>query len=110
MQTPCLHGKVGHERSTRILVAQVGISGSTKLGRSVILAGQVGLVGHIEIGDFAIVAAQSGVPKSLEGGKVYFGYPARPIAETMRIDAALGHLPDLLRRVSALEKKTKTDT
>jgi UDP-3-O-[3-hydroxymyristoyl] glucosamine N-acyltransferase len=99
-----------HVGENSILVAQVGISGSTKLGRSVILAGQVGLVGHIEIGDFAIVAAQSGVPKSLEGGKVYFGYPARPIAETMRIDAALGHLPDLLRRVSALEKKTKTDT
>ena len=88
-----------------IIVAQVGISGSTKLGKSVILAGQAGLVGHIEIGDGAIVAAQAGVSKSLEGGKAYTGYPARPLMETRRIDAALSQLPDLLKRVKEIEKK-----
>lgn len=88
-----------------IIVAQVGISGSTKLGKSVILAGQVGLVGHIQIGDGAIVGAQSGVSKSLEGGRTYFGYPARPIGETTRIEAALKQLPDLLKRVKAIEKQ-----
>jgi UDP-3-O-[3-hydroxymyristoyl] glucosamine N-acyltransferase len=88
-----------------IIVAQVGISGSTKLGKSVILAGQVGLVGHIEIGDGAIVGAQAGVSKSLEGGKAYTGYPARPLMEVRRTDAALRHLPELLKRVSTIEKK-----
>ncbi len=87
-----------------IIVAQVGISGSSKLGKAVILAGQVGLAGHIEIGDGAIVGAQSGVSKSLEGGKVYFGYPARPIMESKRIEAALRHLPELMKRVSQLER------
>ncbi len=92
-----------------IIVAQVGISGSTKLGKSVILAGQAGLAGHLEIGDGAIVAAQAGVAKSLEGGKVYTGSPTRPLMETRRIDAALRHLPELLKRVSALEKKPKDE-
>ncbi|MEE9442089.1 MAG: UDP-3-O-(3-hydroxymyristoyl)glucosamine N-acyltransferase [candidate division Zixibacteria bacterium] len=88
-----------------IIVAQVGISGSTKLGKAVILAGQVGVVGHIEIGDGAIVGAQSGVSKSLEGGKMYFGYPAKPIMETKRIEASLRKLPDLIRRVRKLEEE-----
>ncbi len=88
-----------------IIIAQVGISGSSKLGKSVILAGQVGLVGHIEIGDGAVVGAQSGVSKSLEAGRVYFGYPARPIMETKRIEASLRQLPELIKRVSRLEKK-----
>src|SRR4030043_92643 len=34
-----------------IIVAQVGIAGSTKIGSNVILAGQVGVADHIEIGD-----------------------------------------------------------
>ena len=53
------HNVVVGEHS--LLVAQVGVSGSTKLGRRVILAGQVGLTGHIELGDGVRVGAQSGV-------------------------------------------------
>jgi UDP-3-O-[3-hydroxymyristoyl] glucosamine N-acyltransferase len=89
-----------------IIVAQVGISGSTRLGKGVVLAGQVGLVGHIEVGDLAMVGAQSGVAKSIEGGKAYFGSPARPMMEAKRIEAALRNLPELMKRVSALEWKT----
>ncbi len=92
-----------------IIVAQVGISGSTKVGKNVILAGQVGTVGHIEIGDGAMVGAQSGVSRSLEGGKKYFGYPAKPIGESMRIEAALRKLPDLIKRVKQLEKHLEKD-
>lgn len=88
-----------------IIVAQVGISGSTKLGRSVILAGQVGLVGHIEIGDGAMVGAQSGVNHSLDGGQAYFGYPARPMMESKRIEALVRKLPELFKRMRALEQK-----
>lgn len=94
-----------HIGENSIIVGQVGISGSTKLGKNVILAGQVGLVGHIEIGDGAMVGAQSGVSKSLEGGKAYFGYPARPIMETKKIEAALRHLPDLMKKVNKIEKE-----
>jgi UDP-3-O-[3-hydroxymyristoyl] glucosamine N-acyltransferase len=93
-----------------MIVSQVGISGSTKLGNNVVLAGQVGLVGHIEIGDGSIVAAQSGVAHSIPPGKTYFGYPAREIMETKKIEAALRRLPELLKRVRELEKKLNSES
>lgn len=93
-----------------IIVSQVGISGSTKIGNGVILAGQVGLVGHIEIGDGVRVGAKSGVHKSLPPGKTVFGYPAREIMESKRIEAALPRLPDLLKRVRKIEKKLGDDS
>lgn len=89
------------------IAAQAGISGSTKIGNGVILAGQVGLVGHIELGDKVTVAAQSGVVKNVEPGTVLFGSPAREIMQAKRIEASLGRLPNLVRRLAALEKKLK---
>jgi UDP-3-O-[3-hydroxymyristoyl] glucosamine N-acyltransferase len=93
-----------------IIVSQVGISGSTKLGNGVVLAGQVGLVGHIEIGDGVQIGAQSGVSKSIPAGKRVFGYPARDFMETARIEGSLTKLPELLKRVHALEKKLSQDS
>lgn len=90
-----------------IIVSQVGISGSTKLGNGVILAGQVGLVGHLEIGDGVQIAAQSGITKSIPPGEAYFGSPARPMMEAKRIEASLGRLPELLRRVKRIEDTLK---
>jgi UDP-3-O-[3-hydroxymyristoyl] glucosamine N-acyltransferase len=87
-----------------ILVAQVGVSGSSRLGRGVILAGQVGVADHVTIGDGALVGAQSGVPSSLEAGGKFLGAPARPMLEAKRIMAAETRLPELLRRVRALER------
>jgi UDP-3-O-[3-hydroxymyristoyl] glucosamine N-acyltransferase len=86
-----------------IIISQSGISGSTKIGNRAILAGQVGLVGHIEIGDDVQIGAKSGVAKSVEAGKTIFGYPARDIMLTKRIEAALLRLPELLKRVRKLE-------
>lgn len=88
-----------------IIVAQVGISGSTTLGDNVVLAGQVGTVGHITIGDNAIVMAQSGVSKSVPANTHMFGYPARPLDEAKRINAAIGLLPKLYDKVKKLEKE-----
>lgn len=87
-----------------VMAAQTGISGSTRIGRNVMIGGQVGVVGHISIGDRAQIGAQSGVAKSVPEGEVFFGYPARPIRKTMRIDACLNNLPELVKRVRALEK------
>jgi UDP-3-O-[3-hydroxymyristoyl] glucosamine N-acyltransferase len=86
-------------------VAQVGISGSTKIGNQVTLAGQVGVVGHLTIGDNAVIAAQSGIMNNVEPGAVLFGSPARPHRETMKIQAILSKLPELYDTVKALKKK-----
>lgn len=62
------------ERS--IIVAQVGIAGSSQIGNDVVLAGQVGISGHVHIGDKAVVAAQGGVASDIDAGKVVGGSPA----------------------------------
>ena len=87
-----------------ILVAQVGVSGSSRLGRGVVLAGQVGIADHVTVGDGVLVGAQGGVPSSLEAGGKFLGTPARPMLEAKRIMAAETRLPELLRRVRALER------
>ena len=87
-----------------ILVAQVGVSGSSRLGRGVILAGQVGVADHVSVGDGALVGAQAGVPSDLAAGGRYLGTPARSILEAKRIFAAETRLPELLLRVRALER------
>ena len=90
-----------------VIAAQTGISGSTKIGAGVIVGGQVGFVGHIEIGDNTSIGAQSGVSKSLPANAVYFGYPAKPIMQAKREEAALRKLPDLIKRISEMEKQLK---
>ena len=87
-----------------VIVAQAGISGSTRVGERVTMAGQVGISGHIEIGDGTIIAAQSGVAKSLPGG-VWFGYPAVPFAQAKQQIAWIHRLGKLFARVKEIEKK-----
>jgi UDP-3-O-[3-hydroxymyristoyl] glucosamine N-acyltransferase len=88
-----------------LLVAQVGIAGSTKLGNYVVLAGQVGIAGHLKIGSQVVVAAQTGVMNDIPDGEKWLGTPARPDRDMKRQYIAVRHLPDLLKRVAALERK-----
>jgi UDP-3-O-[3-hydroxymyristoyl] glucosamine N-acyltransferase len=87
-----------------VIVAQTGISGSTRVGERVTMAGQVGIVGHVEIADGSVIAAQSGVSKSVPGG-VWFGYPAGPIDEVKQQIAWIRSLGKLFARVKEIEKK-----
>ena len=61
-----------------VIVAQVGIAGSTTLEDFVVLGGQVGLAGHLTVGMGAQVAAQSGVAGDIPRGARYGGSPAQP--------------------------------
>jgi UDP-3-O-[3-hydroxymyristoyl] glucosamine N-acyltransferase len=75
-----------------IIVAQVGISGSCEIGDYAVLGGQVGVADHLKIGPGAYVAAKAGVTNSLEGGKVYGGFPAKPVMQWRREVGALSRL------------------
>jgi UDP-3-O-[3-hydroxymyristoyl] glucosamine N-acyltransferase len=88
-----------------LIVSQTGIAGSTKLGNYVILGGQVGLAGHLKIGNRVSVGAQSGVMHNIPDGEKWVWTPAQPDRQAKRQMIAMQQLPDLLRRVSALEKK-----
>jgi len=89
-----------------VIVAQTGISGSTRVGESVLMGGQVGIVGHIEIADGTMIAAQSGITKSVPGG-VWFGSPAVPFAEAKQQIAWIHRLGKLFARVKEIEKKLR---
>jgi UDP-3-O-[3-hydroxymyristoyl] glucosamine N-acyltransferase len=88
-----------------LLIAQVGIAGSTKLGNYVMLAGQVGLAGHIKLGNHVTIAAQSGVMHDIADGETWWGSPAQPSREHKRQFIANRQLPGLLKRLGKIEKK-----
>ncbi len=88
-----------------IVIGQVGIAGSTKIGNYVTLAGQSGLAGHLKIGNNVIVMAQSGVMTNIPDDEHYLGSPAQSDRLVKRQFIAIQQLPDLIRRVRALERK-----
>jgi UDP-3-O-[3-hydroxymyristoyl] glucosamine N-acyltransferase len=88
-----------------LIVSQAGVAGSTKLGNYVILGGQVGLAGHLKIGNRVSVAAQSGVMHNIPDGEKWLWTPAQPDRQAKRQMIAMQQLPELLRRVTELEKK-----
>jgi UDP-3-O-[3-hydroxymyristoyl] glucosamine N-acyltransferase len=88
-----------------LLVAQVGIAGSSRVGARAVLGGQVGVGGHVEVGPGARVGGQAGVTKSIKGGRDYWGTPVREKGEVLRSLAWLGRVPELERRVAQLERR-----
>ena len=85
-----------------LLMAQVGISGSTHIEDGCIIAGQAGLGGHITIGARARIGGQAGVFSSVPAGETWSGYPARPHKESLRAHAAMFKLAGLMRRIERL--------
>jgi len=88
-----------------MLVAQVGMAGSTTTGSNVVLGGQVGLAGHIHLGDRVMVAAKSGVHSSLEPGAIVAGIPAIPHKTWLRTSAAYAKLPEMVREIRELRRQ-----
>ena len=85
-----------------LIMAQVGIAGSSRLGDGCVIAGQAGLGGHIVVGSRARIAGQAGVFGDVPEGETWSGYPARPHRESLRATAALFKLPDMLKRIERL--------
>ena len=89
-----------------LLCAQVGIAGSCTLGDYVVLGGQVGLAGHLTVGSGAMIAAQSGVKDDIPPKTSVWGTPSQPILLEQKIIILRNRLPDLFKRVDALERLT----
>ena len=97
--------QIGHNCSVGklcLIMAQVGVAGSTKIGDGCILAGQAGVGGHVEIGDGARIGGQSGVFGDVPAGETWSGYPARPHRESLRASAALFKLAGMIKRLERL--------
>lgn len=90
-----------------VLASQTGISGSTTIGRRVTIGGQVGMGDHCNLEDGAIVGGQSGIldGKTIRRGEIVWGTPARPLEKFKEQYAWFARLPELARRVRALEDR-----
>ena len=88
-----------------VIVAQVGVSGSTEIGNGVILAGQVGVKDHIKIGDGSIVCGQTGVTGDLPAGSFVSGPFARPHQQELRIQSVQSRLPDMFKQLKEMEAR-----
>lgn len=67
-----------------VIVAQVGISGSTVLEDFVHVGGQAAMAGHLRIGRGSQIGAQAGVISDTPSGAQVLGSPARPRQEFFR--------------------------
>lgn len=94
--------QVGHgsrvEEDT-LLCAQVGLAGSTEIGKNAILAGQVGVAGHCRVGDNVVITAQSGTHGDIPAGSMISGSPGFDHKQWLRATAIFAKLPELARAV-----------
>ena len=99
------HGSQVGEDS--VLAAQVGLAGSTKLGKNVRAGGQAGFAGHLEVGDNAVITAQSATSHDVPPGAVISGSPGIDNSIWLRSVTAFARLPDLVHRIRELEKQVE---
>ena len=92
-----------------LLMAGVGVAGSTRLGNDVILAGHVGVTDHLTIADGARIAAKSAVFGDIPAGASFSGHPARPHRQFLRAQAALYRLAPLIADLEKLVPSGKSD-
>jgi UDP-3-O-[3-hydroxymyristoyl] glucosamine N-acyltransferase len=85
-----------------LIMAGVGIAGSTRVGNDVILAGHVGVTDHLVIGDRARIAAKSAIFGDVPAGASFSGHPARPHRQFLRAQAALYRLAPIVDELERL--------
>lgn len=90
-----------------LIMAQVGIAGSTHIEDDVIVAGQAGIVDHRLIGRGGRVGAQSGVTIDVPPGGAVLGYPARERREWLRAQGALYRLTKIVDELETLVKDSR---
>jgi UDP-3-O-[3-hydroxymyristoyl] glucosamine N-acyltransferase len=92
-----------------LVMAGVGIAGSTRIGNDVILAGHVGVTDHLLIGDRARVAAKSAVFGDIPPGASFSGHPARPHRQFLRAQAALYRVAPIITQLERLVPQAGRD-
>jgi UDP-3-O-[3-hydroxymyristoyl] glucosamine N-acyltransferase len=102
------HGSKVGENS--LICAQTGLAGSSVIGNNVILAGQTGVAGHCSVGDGVILTAQSAVSHDIPPGKMISGSPGFENRTWLRAVSIFQRLPELLKRIDRLEKKTASSS
>jgi UDP-3-O-[3-hydroxymyristoyl] glucosamine N-acyltransferase len=105
--------QVGHGAEIgdhNVLVAYSAIAGSTRTGKGVTMAARTLLLGHLDVGDGATIGAMSMVTGDVPAGGRRTGVPAIEHRDWLRVANAARELPELLKRVAALERAIAAET
>ena len=98
-------GHNAHLGAACLVMAYVGVAGSTHVGDRVILAGGSGLIDNLEIGNDARIGARAVVISDVPDGASYSGYPARPHRDFLRSIATMYQLAPHGKALESLAKE-----
>ena len=85
--------------------AQVGIAGTTKIGKWVLMGGQSGVADHLHVTDGVRIGAKTAVVTSLPERDTYVGFPAIPQRDWLRQTVHLRKLKEYSQSIRSLENK-----
>ena len=103
--------QIGHNceiEDNTVMAAQVGIAGSTIVGKNCVFGGQAAVSGHIKIGDGSKIGPKSGIMSSVKPNSVLLGAPALDFKLAMKTFSIIRNLPELRNDVIELQKKVKS--
>jgi UDP-3-O-[3-hydroxymyristoyl] glucosamine N-acyltransferase len=90
------------------MAAQVGIAGSTIIGKNCVFGGQAGISGHTTIGDGVKIGPQAGVMSSVAPKTVLIGSPAFDYKSALKSFSIIRNLPQLRNDIIELQKNVKS--
>ncbi|MEI7588104.1 MAG: UDP-3-O-(3-hydroxymyristoyl)glucosamine N-acyltransferase [Chitinophagia bacterium] len=93
---------IGHDTQIEencLFAAQVGIAGGVKIKSGVTIWGQAGVNKTLTIGENAVVLSQAAVLSSIEGNKVYMGFPAEDASIKRRELVWIRRIPALWKKI-----------
>jgi UDP-3-O-[3-hydroxymyristoyl] glucosamine N-acyltransferase len=89
-----------------VIAAQTGISGSVTIEDDCVIGGQVGFGDHIRVLSGAVIGSKAGIlPGKIVRPGVWWGIPIQPLDEYKRLNAHLGHLPEMRKEIKELRKE-----
>ena len=89
-----------------VIAAQTGISGSVTIEDDCIIGGQVGFGDHIRVLSGAVIGSKAGIlPGKIVRPGVWWGIPIQPLDEYKRLNAHMGHLPEMRKEIKELKKQ-----
>ncbi len=88
-----------------VMASQVGLSGSTVIGERNVFGGQAATSDHVTVGDNMVFGGRTGIIGDMDTPGEYFGTPAVPLSTAMRVIALQTRLPELFKRMRAMERE-----
>lgn len=88
-----------------ILVSQVGIAGSSRIGNHCTFGGQAAVAGHLKVGDNVTIGGRGGVTNDVESNQVLSGLPVMPHRDWLKASMSFARLPEMRKEIGRMKKQ-----